>query len=376
MTDSAKKKIVVIIPTYNERENIGLLINALQREFEKLPHEMHILVVDDNSPDGSSNIVKSSAKEYPNIQLMTGEKQGLGAAYIRGMQHAINALSADVVMEMDADFSHKPEDVPRLISEIDNGADFVIGSRYVPGGNIPDDWSFMRKMNSKWGNIFARYIAGLHRIRDCTAGFRAISASIIKKIDLRNLRVSGYAFQIALLHQAMVSGATVQEVPVEFVDRTRGKTKLGLSDIIEFIINVWWIRLNSSKTFIKFAIVGISGVFVNLGIFTVLFETGMNKFIASPIAIELSIISNFLFNNFWTFTGRNNRDTFYLKGLKFNVVSIISLMVSYSTFVVLSLLFPHTMPQVHQAIGIIPATVFNYFLNAYWTFNKTHGKHR
>ena len=370
MQSKIQNKIGVIIPTYNERENIGLLINALQREFEKLPHEMHILVVDDNSPDGTSNIVQSVAKKYPNIHLITGEKQGLGAAYIRGMQHAINALSADVVMEMDADFSHKPEDVPRLISEIDNGADFVIGSRYVPGGHIPDDWSFLRKMNSKWGNIFARYIAGLHRIRDCTAGFRAISASIIKKIALRNLRVQGYAFQIALLHQAMVSGATVQEVPVEFVDRTRGKTKLGLSDIIEFIINVWWIRLNSSKTFIKFAIVGISGVFVNLGVFTVLIDVGMNKFLASPIAIELSIISNFLFNNFWTFSGRNNRDKFYLKGLKFNVVSIISLIVSYSTFIVLSLLFPHTMPQVHQAIGIIPATLVNYFLNSYWTFKR------
>lgn len=167
------------------------------------------------------------------------------------MKDAIDVLNADIVMEMDADFSHKPEDVPRLISALDQKTDFVIGSRYVKGGKIPDNWSFTRKMNSKWGNIFARYITGLHEIRDCTAGFRAIRSSIIKKMDLSNLKVQGYAFQIALLHQAIVHGAIVHEIPVEFVDRTRGETKLSFSDIFEFIINAWWIRLVSIKTSVR-----------------------------------------------------------------------------------------------------------------------------
>ena len=189
--------------------------------------------------------------KYKNIHLITGQKQGLGTAYIRGMKDAIDVLNADIVMEMDADFSHKPEDVPRLISALDQKTDFVIGSRYVKGGKIPDNWSFTRKMNSKWGNIFARYITGLHEIRDCTAGFRAIRSSIIKKMDLSNLKVQGYAFQIALLHQAIVHGAIVDEIPVEFVDRTRGETKLSFSDIFEFIINAWWIRLVSIKTSVR-----------------------------------------------------------------------------------------------------------------------------
>ncbi len=183
--------------------------------------------------------------------------------------------------------------------------------------------------------------------------------------------MKGYAFQMALLHQAIANHAVVKEIPIEFVDRIRGETKLGFSDIFEFIMNAWWIRFGSSETFIKFAIVGASGVFVNLGAFTILINSGLNKFIASPISIELSIISNFLLNNYWTFAYRNNEDKLHLKGLKFNVVSLLALGVSYSTFILLTLLFPNIMPQIHQAIGIIPATVVNYLLNSYWTFKST-----
>ena len=111
---------------------------------------------------------------YANLHLLTGEKQGLGAAYIRGMTYALKELRAEAVMEMDADFSHKPEDVPRLLAALDAGADFVIGSRYVPGGSIPDNWGRLRQAISRWGNILARYLAGLYRVKDCTAGFRAI----------------------------------------------------------------------------------------------------------------------------------------------------------------------------------------------------------
>jgi hypothetical protein len=145
-------------------------------------------------------------------------------------------------MEMDADFSHKPEDVPRMVSALSGGADFVIGSRYVEGGTIPENWGLMRKLISRCGNIFARYIAGMYRIRDCTAGFRAIRVSILEKIDLAGLHVQGYAFQIALLNQAVARKAVIREIPVEFVDRERGETKIGLSDILEFMINAWWIQ--------------------------------------------------------------------------------------------------------------------------------------
>ncbi len=363
-------KIVVILPTYNERENIVLLVRALQEQFRRTTHDMHILVVDDNSPDGTADAVRSESPAWQNLHLITGSKQGLGAAYIRGMNHAINELQADAVMEMDADFSHKPGDVPRLIAALDEGADFVIGSRYVPGGKIPDDWSFLRRMNSKWGNVFARYVAGMYSVKDCTAGFRAIRAPLINKIDPDTLKVKGYAFQISLLHEAILNHAVVREIPVEFVDRTRGETKLGLSDIVEFMLNAWWIRFERSKTFLKFAAVGAVGVVVNLASFTVLMNLGLSKYLASPLAIEVSIVTNFLLNNYWTFSQRDMNDRIHIRGLKFNVVSFVALAVSYSTFLLLSALDPSGIPQVHQAVGIVPATLINYFLNSYWTFKE------
>lgn len=363
-------KTVVIIPTYNERENIEPLVEALQSEFGRLAHEMHILVVDDGSPDGTSEAVRVLQSRFANLHLLEGEKSGLGVAYIRGIRYASEELGADVVFEMDADFSHKPTDVVRLMSEIDDGADFVIGSRYVAGGSVTRDWGLTRRLSSLGGNLAARYIAGLTKIRDCTAGFRAIRTPILRQIDLGSLRVQGYAFQVALLHAAVLENAVIKEIPVDFVDRERGESKLGLRDILEFVINVWWIRLQNSRTFIKFGIVGISGVLVNLGFFSLFLQMGMNKFLASPVAIELSIIWNFLFNNYWTFRHRITRDRMRIRGLKFNLVSFAALGVSYGTFVALSLASPEGSPQLHQLLGIIPAMLINYLLNSYWTFRQ------
>ncbi len=240
-------KIVIIIPTYNEKHNIIELINALQQVFKKIPHDMNILVVDDNSPDGTGELVRNHAEKHSNIRLITGRKQGLGSAYIRGMEYALGHMRADVVMEMDADFSHDPEDVPRLIACIDQGADFVIGSRYVKGGRLPADWGIHRRAISRIGNIAARYLLHMKSVKDCTAGFRAIRSDILKKIDLPGLRVQGYAFQIALLSHAMARKAVIEEIPVVFVDRKRGRTKLGYHDILEFFEYVLQRVAKSSK---------------------------------------------------------------------------------------------------------------------------------
>ena len=364
-------KVVVIVPTYNEHGNIVGLIEALCLQFASLRHDMNILVVDDHSPDGTAEAVRELLPRHPELRLIEGRKAGLGAAYIRGMTYAIEAMAAEVVFEMDADFSHSPADVPRLLAEIDAGADFVIGSRYVAGGSIPKNWSFLRRLNSLGGNIVARYLAGIYRVRDCTAGFRAIRVSVLRDIDFSRLRIQGYAFQVALLHAAVTDGARVVEVPVDFIDRTQGESKLGLSDIIEFVENAWWIRLQSAQTFIKFGVVGATGVIVNLGFFTLLLGMGLNKFLASPIAIEVSIVTNFLLNNFWTFRERETRDRVHIKGLKFNAVSLLSLGVSYATFVAFSSAFPTMPPQIPQFVGILPATLVNYFLNSYWTFRET-----
>lgn len=152
---------------------------------------------------------------------------------------------------------------------------------------------------------------------------------------------------MALLHEAVVNGGRVREIPVEFIDRTVGESKLAFSDILEFVINAWWIRYQSSRTFLKFAAVGASGIVVNLGCFSILLKLDLNKYIASPIAIELSILWNFLFNNCWTFGSRETCTRFSVRGIKFNLVSVLALWISYSSFMLLNLLFPQVNPVVH-----------------------------
>lgn len=219
-------KVVVVLPTYKERENIIRLIPELFEQFKSnRKHEFEVLVVDDESPDRTAEAVKELAKKLPSIHLLTGKKQGLGAAYIRGFKHAMKKLNPDVLVEMDADFSHLPGDLPRLIEQIEKGADFVIGSRYVHGGKVPKDWNFFRKANSRWGNRLARYLAGIDNVADCTSGFRAIKRKTLEKVDLNRLKVRGYSFQMNLLYKAYMSGAKIKEVPIDFQERTWGHTK-------------------------------------------------------------------------------------------------------------------------------------------------------
>ena len=180
--------------------------------------------------------------------------------------------------------------------------------------------------------------------------------------------MQGYVFQVALLHHLMISGATIVELPVYFNDRSHGSTKLGQRDILEFFIQVWWLRLLSRKTFVKFAITGLLGVVVNLTSFQAMLAFGLNSYFSSVLAIELSIVSNFFINNYWTFRHRNMNSRNRVRGLKFNLVSLMTLSVSFGSFVLLLFLFPQLPLLAAQALSIFPAALANYFANSYWTF--------
>jgi len=370
--DNTVTRVVIILPTYNEHGNISRIVPQIFSSCEHIDHiELSILVVDDQSPDGTANSVKQMQSKFPDLHLISAVKVGLGAAYIRGMAYALSTLNADIIFEMDADFSHKPEDVPRLLQTLRAGADVVIGSRYVPGGSIPADWGVIRRANSFVGNLAAQLIAGLYPIRDCTAGFRAIRATLLEQVPFGGFRLKGYAFQVALLHELKIRGAKIVEFPVEFIDRKIGHSKLGLFDIVEFVVNCWWIRFRSSATLIKFLFVGASGIAVNLGVFTLLLHAGISKFIASPAAVELSIITNFLFNNWWTFRWRDFHGSFVRRALTSNAVSLGSLAVSFASFLSISYLMPGRAPAIAQVISIIPATLVNYYGQSRFTFRET-----
>ena len=240
-------KCCAIIPTYNERENIEGLLGSIMNEFMKNEDfNMSILVVDDNSPDGTADLVEDFSKEYQkNIFLLKrSKKMGLGSAYIDGFKHVINDIDPDIIFEIDADLSHDPKEIPRFIEEIKKGYDFVIGSRYVYGGETPD-WGIKRKMISHGGNFVARVIAGLP-VYDCTSGYRAIRTSVLKKIDLDSLDVHGYAFQISLLHHTIKAKGCVKEIPIVFYDRKQGESKLKNKDIREFFLNAIKLRFQRS----------------------------------------------------------------------------------------------------------------------------------
>ena len=368
---SAGATVCFVIPTYNEADNITLLLQRLSELYED--PNMLFLVVDDESPDGTGHLVREFAGKDDRVRLLEGKKRGLGAAYVRGITHAMDQLGADVVIQMDADFSHDPVDAGRLVARVAADADVAIGSRYFPGGSVDESWGFRRRQLSLWGNRLARWIAGLKGVRDCTAGFKAIRSSALRAAKVGEITVLGYAFQVALLHRLLHAGARVVEEPIYFRDRERGVTKLGMDSMLEFFYHIWWLRLTSHRTFIKFCLTGLSGVFVNLGSFQLLTALGVHRYLASPIAIELSIISNFLVNNYWTFADRTLVGGKRIRGLKFNVVSLLSLAVSYGTFVLLSLLLPRVAPVWLQALAIAPAVLVNYFLNSYWTFREAGG---
>lgn len=195
-------KTVVIIPTYNERINIEKMIPLLENEvLSKIKnHHVFLLIVDDNSPDGTAEAVKEFMKKWHNIELLTGEKKGLGAAYVRGMKYAMDEMQADAVMEFDSDFQHDPHDIPRLIKAMDEGADYVIGSRYIPGGSIPKGWGMDRKFLSVFGSLFIRVVWNNYKIHDMTSGFKLTKTEFLKKVDLDHLYSPNFSYKIQILH--------------------------------------------------------------------------------------------------------------------------------------------------------------------------------
>lgn len=239
------KHVTIVLPTYNEAENIEDFLNAVTTVVEKIEDfDVKMLVVDDYSPDGTSDIVKKIMENNKRVFLINNPVRGLGNAYKSGFKHALENLNSNILIEMDSDFSHSPDKIPELLNMINQGYTFVIGSRYIKGGSIPDNWALIRKLNSKYGNIFARFIAGLYSVKDCTSGFRAISADLIKQISLQNLNVNGYAFQMNILYECIKNGAKVTEIPINFIDRTKGKSKLNIKDVLEFMKNSFIIFFN------------------------------------------------------------------------------------------------------------------------------------
>ncbi len=229
---------MVCLPTYNERENLEAMVSAL---IEVLPDDGRILVVDDNSPDGTGEIADRLAAARDDVDVLhRPRKEGLGPAYLAGFRRALE-MGADLVMEMDCDFSHDPADVPRLAAAA-HDADLVLGSRYVPGGGTKN-WGLLRRVISRGGSLYAQIILGL-RIRDLTGGFKVYRRVVLETIDLDAIRSKGYAFQIETTYRTIKAGFRVVEVPIVFADREVGGSKMSRSIVLEAVWKVPVLRLS------------------------------------------------------------------------------------------------------------------------------------
>jgi dolichol-phosphate mannosyltransferase len=231
----------LILPTYNEAPNIGPIVRAARSH---LRADDRILVVDDNSPDGTGALADALAQEVPGVDVLhRPAKQGLGRAYLAGFAYALDR-GADLVLEMDADFSHDPADLPRLIAAAEDGGDLVLGSRYVPGGSVTD-WGLLRKLVSRGGSWYARVILGV-KVRDLTGGFKCFRRSVLEALDLHEVHADGYGFQIELTYRTIQAGFRVVEIPIVFRERRVGESKMNARIALEAVWKVPALRRRRS----------------------------------------------------------------------------------------------------------------------------------
>lgn len=300
-------KIVIVIPTYNEAENIKRLIPAVLNASSAFSeHETHIVIVDGNSPDGTGAFVQEIAENNERIHLlMEKEKTGLGGAYVYAFKHAMQVLHADVIVEMDADFQHDPKELPRFISKIEEGYDYVIGSRFIKGGSIPKEWGLSRKFLSVGGNIFSKVVLGIYSVTDFTSGFKASRVkNYVDRLDLDSVRSKGFAYKIDLLYKMYRLGAKISEVPIEFGLRDRGDSKMernNFSDSLKVVISI---RVNQNKNFVKFLCVGLCGVFTDSLLFNIFRTTIFDSAMSAIVSGFFAMLVTFTLNNLWSFGER------------------------------------------------------------------------
>lgn len=344
------QRISVVVPTYNERENIVELIERL----ESLKLNIEIIVVDDNSPDNTAEEAMKLNEKYGNIKVLKRPgKLGLGSAIADGIKNA----SGDYIVIMDADLQHPPEKLTDLYNALENGADLAIASRYVKGGNV-EGWSIYRKIISKGATLIAHLLLPeTKKVKDPLSGFFAF-----KRLSLKDFKPStrSYKVLLELLHYTKDNNIKIVEVPFVFSKRKKGESKLSFNEILHYLKLV--LKLNEYRI-IKFMIVGASGILVNEGILYYLVENGLKIFYASPIAIEVSIVSNHILNHLWTFKMRESKNIInYLRSLiKYHMSVVLGAIINYVGLMVFAALGFHYL--ISNILAILLGFISNYLFS-------------
>lgn len=314
-------RVIIVMPAYNEAKNIGPMIEELFGSvFPEIQNaDMHLLIVDDFSPDGTGGIVKKYQAKYKNLHLLQKERQGLGWAYVKGFRYAMNKLSADAVMEMDADFQHPPEFVIPMVKAYLSGADYCIGSRYVRGGSVPKEWALSRKAVSFFGNLFIRLCLLNFKIHDATTGFRLTKIKgVLDKIELENLMsLDRFGHKVDLFYRTIKLSKNTVEVPLEFASRTKEKSKFNWREMVTTFQIAIILGIKDKIKIVKFGLVGALGFVINLLFLRMFRYLGFNEILVWVFSTELAIINNYVFNNAWTFKESE------IKGLKITILKFL-----------------------------------------------------
>jgi dolichol-phosphate mannosyltransferase len=362
-------KVSIIIPTYNEVENIGNLIEKLVA----LNADYQIIVVDDNSPDGTAEAVGKLAQKWSNVVLHRRPgKLGIGSAICEGLEKALSFADCHYVVTIDADLSFNPQDIPRLLEAAEDGdAGLIQGSRYVKGGGIIG-WNSYRRLQSRAANLLAKLLFGLpNEVTSCFRVYTRESAQIV----VGGVHTIDYAFLVAATLAVKDHGLRIREVPVVFVDRVRGKSKLRTSDHLKWLALILktflyrQLHRDDSKTFLRFCLVGALGFLVNMGLLWMLTEHGGLFYVLSAVlSIEASILFNFSLNDVWTFKNRRRlRSNIVVRVLKYNVVCLMGAAFNLGILALMTEVFGvHYL--VSNFVGMLVAVIWNYGGSIKWAW--------
>ena len=360
----------IIIPTYNEHESITPLLKKIHQQVGERNYE--VIFVDDDSRDGTADLINSLSGSYPVRVVVRKGKRGLATAVADGFGYS----QSPVMVVMDADLQHPPEVIPALLQAMDSGADIAVASRYVPGGgNL--GWSKTRQVISNGAILLSHLLLpSSRRVKDPMSGFFALKRGVAEKLKLEPI---GYKILLELI--VLSEHARVTEVPFMFQVREQGKSKLNLNQQKEYLKHLLSLMRRSGEMlrFLKFALVGGSGVLVNEGTRLILTTYAGMAYpydaIAAPIGIELSIITNFVLNNYFTFKDRRLKGAgaFFSRLVKFNLISLVGAAIQYSIYLALTRgtgWIDAPFPTLANLLGIIIAMAWNFFSNSWWTWKK------
>ena len=363
---ASNPELSLIVPTYNERENIVPLMERIHKSLSAYSYEL--IIVDDNSPDGTSELAKSLSSKYPVSVIVRTTERGLASAVVSGF----NQARGEVLGVIDADLQHPPEFIPALLKAIRDGADVAIASRYIPGGGI-EGWTFKRKVISKGAKLPANLLlSSVRKIKDPLSGFFLFKKKVIDDVVLSP---TGYKILLEVLVRGNANH--VVEVPYTFKERERGKSNFTAKEQINYLKHLYRLAWDEGgiKRFLKFCVVGASGAGVNLGFLALFVEVaGLDKIIAQVPSYEISILTNFALNEAWTFRDRRLPGTrsVLVRAVKFNLVSLVGWGINFAVYT-LTLKVAGINYIVSQVIAIAVAMMWNFFSNVAWTW-KTKPK--